>query len=139
MDVNDGGKFYIADTKEYARYYMNEDGEAVLYLYLASESKWVSGESVSRTDEILQFNGDILLKHDEYVTLKDTESDFEIEFSFAVYRSENADEPGEVDINMMFRYAQYDVTYDFETNDVVVEINPNNAVRISVISVEQFA
>ncbi|MDE5602029.1 MAG: leucine-rich repeat domain-containing protein [Clostridia bacterium] len=141
MDVNNNGKFYVAETAEYARYYMNEDGEAVLYLYSASEGKWISGASVSRNDEMVGFGDDILIKHDTSVTLSDADSQIEIWFKLAVYRSENEEEPNELTISVLLRYAfhgeeQVYPDYNFATNEVVVMID-GNEVRISVESMEQ--
>lgn len=143
MDVNNNGKFYVAETAEYARYYMNEDGEAVLYLYSASEGKWISGASVGRNDEKLELGDDIFVKHDTSVTLFDSDSQIEIWFKLAVYRSENDEEPTELSISVLFRYAflgdeQVYPEYDFAANEVVVMID-GNEVRILVESTEQLA
>ena len=141
VDVNDNGKFYVAESKEYARYYMNEDGAAVLYLYSASEGKWIIAASVSRNDSVLEFNGDIVVKHDTSVTLYDTDAQVEVRFNLAVYRNESEEETDEFDINVMLRYAfsddeQVEAEYDFERKVVVFTIG-TKTVSISVRSVEQ--
>ncbi|MDE6060243.1 MAG: leucine-rich repeat domain-containing protein, partial [Clostridia bacterium] len=137
-DINTNGSYYVAATVEYARYYINGDGVAVLYLYSASEGKWVNGESVGRDDSVLALNSDIWVKHFTYVTLADTDSETEISFNLEVYRTENENETDKWDIDVSFGWTSDSIEYDYDTNEVVAIIGTNSEVRISVSSVEQF-